>query len=76
MAAGQTGAGVNAREGIYGRTLNNRYASRARQRAYRDLAERHAEEFAALLTQRRQQVEDDDDVADPFGRGRPRKASA
>ena len=52
----------------------NRRNSRARQRAYRALARRHAEEFAALLVAERAAVEGDDQPVAP--RGRPRKASA
>lgn len=63
-----------SRQGIYGPTLGNRHASRARQRAYRELARRHAAEFTALLTYERQTLEDDGEVAAP--QGRPRKEAS
>ena len=52
----------------------NRRNSRARQRAYRELAKRHADEFADLLTFERWALENDDEVVAP--RGRPRKEAS
>ena len=48
----------------------NRKNSRARQRAYRELARRHPEQFKAILTLQRLEVEDDDEVVAPRGRRR------
>lgn len=62
-----------SRQGVYGPTLDNRHASRARQRAYRELAKRHAEEFKAILTIQRLEVEGDDEAAP---QGRPRKEAS
>ena len=72
LGSGREGAGVSDYYERYAEL--NRRNSRARQRAYRELASRHAEEFAEILAYERWALEDDDGVV--ATRGRPRKAAS